>query len=133
MELILVDFDLVAHPWLDPLLESLEVNVAFFLRVQDIMHQTNDVIFTREDFALLQMLFKIFVRNKPVIVDIHLLKNFVEPGFRVKNFVLNLNQQLSQSLVVTVRTSLQATHCCAEFLIGLSRRWVRSYSRCQNC
>jgi len=66
------------------------------------VHQGHDLFFGREYFVFFEVLFKVLVRNKPVVVLVHLFKDLVELRFRVKNFVLDLDHKRTQFLVCLV-------------------------------
>lgn len=72
------------------------------LSVEDLMHQSDDLLLACKYLVLLQVSFKVFVRDEAITVDVHVPKHLVESRFAIKCFVLDLNQQTAQPFQIIV-------------------------------
>lgn len=95
MKLIFLDMYLVTHPRFEPLLESWEIDVAFLLCVEYLLHQGNNFLFSGKNFVFLQMVLEVFVRNEAVTIDIHLPEDGKKLRFAIEGLIFNLNHQVS--------------------------------------
>lgn len=71
------------------------------------MHKSHDFLLTCENFVLLQVRLKIFIRYETIAVSIHVSKSLIEAWFALKSLVFYLDKQTLQAFeAIVVQISL---------------------------
>lgn len=100
--MFLLHLDLAAHVRSEVLAELLKVNVPNLVGVKDILHQSLDLFLGGLDFDLFKMPLEVLVADETISIDIESLKKLVSGRFSGIRGVLNLYQDFSDPLSVSV-------------------------------
>lgn len=98
IHLVFNHVNLIAHSRLESLLESLKINESLLLSIQHIMHQSDNLLFASKNLVFLKMVLKVLVRDETVTIDVHLSEDAKEPRLTVKDFVFDLNKEVTHAL-----------------------------------
>lgn len=125
--MFLLHLDLAAHVRSEVLAELLKVNVPNLVGVKDILHQSLDLFLGGLDFDLFKMPLEVLVADETISIDIESLKKLVSGRFSGIRGVLNLYQDFSDPLSVSVMAFNFDRLCKSDVFVDVLRWRISSH------
>ena len=129
MKLLIINGNLVAHGLAKRSLEGFKINEPITIFIKHILHQGRNVLFRGVDLVLRQVILKVFIRDKTVLIVINLLEHLVHAESALEGLVLDLAKEISEPPCFTVIGFVVGKDSrlrVSEPFIGPDWRWVGS-------